>query len=246
MRSAWKLTSLSQGRVQGSDPWTWLRVTIILLARHGESDWNVARRWQGHSDRPLTERGRAQAHALAERLGEIALDAVYASDLERARATAEIVARSQDLRVNLLPELREVDVGSWSGFTRDEARERFPDDYRRWLEGGPGWRDGETYEEMSDRIVRAVGRIISMHPHGRVLVVSHGGPIRAVHAHALGMDVHAYRRMRPVEPNARLSAVCAEDGRLTRLCPAGEIADVVAEDERVRAEVGARPPSPAG
>lgn len=244
--SAWNLTSASEGHVQGSDPEAWLSVTIILLARHGQSDWNLERRWQGHADRPLTERGRAQAVTLAERLAEIALDAVYASDLERARATAEVVARSQGLAVNVLPELREVDVGSWSGLTRDEARDRFPVDYRRWLDGGPGWRDGETYEEMSDRILVAVQRLISAHPGGRLLVVSHGGPIRAVHAHALGMDVHAYRRMRPVEPNARLSAVCAEDGRLTRLCPAGEIADVLAEDERVRAEAGARPPSPAG
>jgi broad specificity phosphatase PhoE len=244
--SAWNLTSAREGHVQGSDPRTWPSVTIILLARHGESDWNAERRWQGHADRPLTERGRAQAQALAERLAEIALDGVYASDLERARATADVVARSQGLGVTVLPALREVDVGSWSGLTRDEARERFPADYRRWLESGPGWTDGETYEAMSERVLAAVRRLISTHPDGRLLVVSHGGPIRAVHAHALGMDVHAYRRLRPVEPNARLSAVCAENGRLTRLCPAGEIADLIAEDERVRAEAGARPPSPAG
>jgi probable phosphoglycerate mutase len=220
--------------------------TILLLARHGESDWNRERRWQGHADRPLTERGREQARALAERLAEIRLDAVYSSDLLRARATAEAVAGPRGLEVRVVPDLREVDVGSWSGLTRDEARERFPDAYARWLDGGPGWRDGESYEAMSERILGAVGRIVGEHPDGRVLVVSHGGPIRAVHATALGMDVHAYRRLRPVEPNARLSAVCADDGRLTRLCPAGEITDLIAEDERVRAEAGARPPTPAG
>jgi broad specificity phosphatase PhoE len=157
-----------------------------------------------------------------------------------------VVAETKGLEVLELPDLREVDVGSWSGLTRAEARERFPEAYARWLDGGPGWTDGETFEEMTARVLRGVWEIAGSHPGGRVLVVSHGGPIRAVHATALGMDVHAYRRMRPVEPNARLSAVCIEDGRLTRLCPAPEISALLAEEEAARAEEAARPPSPAG
>lgn len=221
-------------------------MTTILLARHGESDWNRERRWQGHADRPLTDRGREQARALAARLADFRLDAVYASDLLRARATAEAVTAPRGLEVQTVPELREVDVGSWSGATRDEARVLFPEDYARWLEGGPGWRDGESYQAMSERVLAAVWKIVATHEDGRVLVVSHGGPIRAIHAAALGMDIHAYRRLRPVEPNARLSAVCAERGRLTRLCPASEIPDVLAEEERRRDEAAAVPPTPAG
>ena len=102
-------------------------MTIVHLARHGESDWKVDRRWQGHADRPLTERGREQARALAERLADVDLQAIYASDLRRAWETAEAVAALRELDVVRLPELREVDVGSWSGFTRDECAERFPD-----------------------------------------------------------------------------------------------------------------------
>jgi broad specificity phosphatase PhoE len=221
-------------------------VTTILLARHGESDWNRDRRWQGHADRPLTKRGEEQARALATRLADIRLGGIYASDLLRARMTAEAVARPRGLHVQLVAALREVDVGSWSGLTREDARVRFPEDFARWLEGGQGWHDGESYEAMSERVLAALGRIVVEHLDGRVLVVAHGGPIRAIHAAALGMDVHAYRRLRPVEPNARLSAVCYEDGRLTRLCPAGEIPDLLAEEERVRAEAAARPPTPAG
>jgi broad specificity phosphatase PhoE len=221
-------------------------VTTILLARHGESDWNHERRWQGHADRPLTERGREQARALAERLEDIRLDAVYSSDLERTRATAQIVAAPRGLEVRQLPALREVDVGSWSGLTRDEAQLRYHEDFERWRQGGPGWRDGETYEEMSERVLQAIAQIVDEQPEGRVLVVSHGGPIRAVHAAALGMDVHEYRRLRPVEPNARLSAICTENGRLTRLCPANEIPDLIAEEERRRDEAAAQPPTPAG
>jgi len=221
-------------------------VTTLLLARHGESDWNRARRWQGFADRPLTARGRAQAAALAERLEKFPLDAVYSSDLVRAGSTAQAVAEAQGLEVVQLPALREVDVGEWQGLTRDEAEDRFPDGFRRWQAGGTGWEKGETYGEMSARVLKTVTRITRDHEGGRVLIVSHGGPIRAIHAAALGIEVEAYRRIRPVEPNARLSAVCVEDGRLTELCPAGQIDELLARDQEERREAASRPPSPAG
>jgi broad specificity phosphatase PhoE len=221
-------------------------VTTLLLARHGESDWNRARRWQGFADRPLTARGRAQAAALAERLEKFPLDAVYSSDLARAGSTAQAVAEAQGLEVVQLPALREVDVGEWQGLTRDEAEDRFPDGFRRWQAGGTGWEKGETHGEMSARVLKAVTGITRDHEGGRVLIVSHGGPIRAIHAAALGIEVEAYRRIRPVEPNARLSAVCVEDGRLTELCPAGQIDELLARDQEERREAASRPPSPAG
>ena len=221
-------------------------MTTLLLARHGESDWNRARRWQGFADRPLTARGRAQAAALAERLEKFPLDAVYSSDLVRAGSTAQAVAEAQGLEVVQLPALREVDVGEWQGLTRDEAEDRFPDGFRRWQAGGTGWEKGETYGEMSARVLKTVTRITRDHEGGRVLIVSHGGPIRAIHAAALGIEVEAYRRIRPVEPNARLSAVCVEDGRLTELCPAGQIDELLARDQEERREAASRPPSPAG
>ena len=221
-------------------------MTTLLLARHGESDWNRARRWQGFADRPLTERGRAQAAELAERLADIALDAVYSSDLRRARDTAAAVANAKGLESTPVPALREIDVGSWQGLTRDEAERRFPDDFRRWLAGSTGWHDGESYGDMSSRVLGAVDEIARRHDGGRVLIVSHGGPIRAIHAAALGLDVEAYRRIRPVEPNARLSAVCADAGKLTELCPAGRIDELLARDQEARRAAAVQPRSPAG
>jgi broad specificity phosphatase PhoE len=187
-------------------------VTTILLARHGESDWNVELRWQGHADRPLTRRGRAQADALADRLEAYPLAAIYASDLRRALDTARAVARRHGIDVVARRDLREVDVGSWSGRSRAELESRFPEQIARWENGAKGWDDGESYEQMAARIIRAVGEIAAEHPGDQVLVVSHGGSVRAVHAHALGMGFHAYRRSAPVEPNARLSAVSIENG----------------------------------
>jgi broad specificity phosphatase PhoE len=187
-------------------------VTTILLARHGESDWNVEQRWQGHADRPLTPRGQAQAEALADRLDGYPLAAVYSSDLRRALDTARAVAVRRGLEVVARRDLREVDVGSWSGCSRDELAARHPEQLERWELGSKGWEGGESYEDMAARIVHAVGEVAALHPGEHVLVVSHGGSVRALHAHALGMEYHAYRRSAPVEPNARLSAVAVENG----------------------------------
>jgi phosphoserine phosphatase len=174
-------------------------VATILLVRHGETDWNLERRWQGHADRPLNETGREQARALADRLAGDRLEAVYASDLSRARETAEIVAARHGLEVAIEPRLREVDVGEWSGLTLAEAEERFPEGVRRRLAGGTGWEQGETYEQMGERVVAALHEIGSRHG-GRVLVVSHGGSIRqvwiaaggdpAIRPHIGNCDVH--------------------------------------------------------
>jgi broad specificity phosphatase PhoE len=97
---------------------------------------------------------------------------------------------------------------------------------RRWAEGGKGWQGGESYEEMAARVVAAIREIAEAHPGERVLVVSHGGCVRAVHAHALGLSFHAHRRASPVEPNARLSAVAVEDGvfRLVHLADDASLA----------------------
>jgi broad specificity phosphatase PhoE len=192
-------------------------VTTIFLARHGESDWNVEKRFQGHSDRPLTERGRKQARALADLVGAEKIDAVYTSPLSRARETAEIVAARAGLEAVALPELREVDTGSWSGLSRADVEARFPEGFARWRSGGSGWENGESYDEMAERVIGALRKIAEDHPDGRVLVISHGGPIRAIHAAAEGLAIKDYRRLKPVEPNARLSAVAVENGRLTRL-----------------------------
>lgn len=220
-------------------------MTTILLARHGQSDWNHSQRWQGFADRPLTEVGRRQAVELAERLDGTELDAIYSSDLQRARETAEIVARTKGLTVETTPDLREVDVGSWQGLSRAEAEERFPDGYGRWLQGGEGWDDGETYEQMSERVLSAIQRIAKAHAPGRVLAVAHGGSIRAVHAAALGLDVHSYRRIQRVEPNATLSAVCVADGRLTELCDTEGLDEFLIRDQERRREAALRPPTPA-
>jgi broad specificity phosphatase PhoE len=189
--------------------------TTIVLARHAETDWNAGKRWQGHADPPLNERGRTQALALAELLAGTPLDAVYASDLRRAHETARLVAEPRGLPVTVLRELREIDVGSWTGLSQDEVKERFADGYAAVrARTGRGWEGGETYAELAARVLDALRLIARAHAGGTVLVVTHSGPVRAARAHALGRDFAIDREAAPWLDRAQLAAVAVDvDGR---------------------------------
>ena len=174
-------------------------MTTILLARHGETDWNREGRWQGWADPPLNETGRGQARELAEQLRSAPFDAVFSSDLRRARQTAEILAAPHGVPVVADRDLREIDVGSWSGLTRAEIAERFPDGTRP---------DGETHDQHAARVRAAVTRIARDHPGGRILIVGHGGTIRSIHDVITDVPYH------PV-PNCHVLEVHFRDDRLT-------------------------------
>jgi probable phosphoglycerate mutase len=189
---------------------------MIVLVRHGETDWNRDNRFQGHADPPLNESGRAQALTLARSLA-VRPDALYSSPLARARETAEIVGLELGLEVQLDDDLREVDVGSWSGLTRTEVEERFPAGYRRWLEYGHGWEDGETYEALGERVLASVHRIAEMHSGERVLAVTHGGPIRSVLAAAAGVPFGEARRSIHVLGNCAAVVFAAGNGIIQRV-----------------------------
>jgi broad specificity phosphatase PhoE len=171
-------------------------VSRVLLVRHGQSEWNALGRWQGQADPPLSDLGRAQARAAAHSLGS--LDAVYASDLQRATETAVIIAAQLGLGpVMLDADLRERDAGEWSGLTRDEIHERYPgylpDDRHRAFapDGGapkrpPGW---EPDDVLRSRVLGALERVHEAVPDGDVLAVTHGGVIYVLEDH-LGDRFH--------------------------------------------------------
>jgi probable phosphoglycerate mutase len=187
-------------------------VTELLLVRHGETDWNRERRFQGHADPPLNEAGREQARALGEQLAAEEIDAVYTSDLRRARETAEILAARLDAEVVALRELREIDVGSWQGLTWPEIEERHPEGVEQWHRDGHGWESGETYGELGTRIAAALRQIAANHPGQRILVVGHGGTVRATRALVDGVSVTESRRRSPAIGNCEVFRVVTEDG----------------------------------
>ena len=192
-------------------------MTRLLLVRHGETDWNLASRFQGHADPPLNETGRAQAVKLAGTYAGRSFAAVYSSPLRRAFETAEIVAGPHGLRPVAVEGLREVDVGTWQGLTRDEVEERFPDQFEHWLAFGQGWDDGESYEQMGRRVVATLFEIASRFADETVLVATHGGPIRAALAAARGISHSEARREGPLIGNCFSAEFAAEHEALRQL-----------------------------
>ena len=152
--------------------------TRILLVRHGQSEWNAVGRWQGQADSPLSDLGRLQAREAARAVG--AVDAVWASDLQRAVETAAIIAESIGVGpVVVDPDLRERDAGEFSGLTRPEIEERFPG-YLAAHRRPPSW---EPDEHLLARAQRALRRIAVEVPGGDVVAVTHGGLVYRLEEH---------------------------------------------------------------
>ncbi|RJX17384.1 MAG: alpha-ribazole phosphatase [Ammonifex sp.] len=180
-------------------------VCRIYLIRHGETLWNHARKYQGHADIALSERGLKQAEALARRLEREQFAAFFASDLRRASDTAEIIARPHGGKVSTLPALREINFGEWEGLTRDEIKARFPELSEQWWAAPCSTRlpGGEMLAEVTLRAATAIEDIAAAYPDAQVVVVSHGGAIRASIGHYLKMDLNQYWRLR--QDNAALN-----------------------------------------
>jgi probable phosphoglycerate mutase len=192
-------------------------VTTILLARHGETDWNRENRFQGHADPPLNSTGRSQAAELSAALAAEELAAVYSSPLRRAFETAEVVAAAHGLQPVAVAGLREVHVGSWQGLTRAELETRYPEQFARWLAYEQGWDDGESYDQLSRRVIPALLELAAAHEGERILAVTHGGPIRAAFAFADRTTYAEARQRGPTIGNAFVAEFAVEAGTLRRL-----------------------------
>jgi probable phosphoglycerate mutase len=154
----------------------------IFLARHGETEWNRIGRWQGKTDIPLSEVGRAQARTLAERLRNRGITEIFASDLSRARETAEIVAAALGVtRFNIDPRLGERGFGCFEGLTREECAARHGEAWARYLADRRSTpTDSEPQAQVVARMVAALTAVAeSAERTGHALVVSHGAAIRS-------------------------------------------------------------------
>ena len=166
---------------------------MILLARHGETVSNKERRFQGQLDVPLNDTGREQARALAERLREEPLAALYASPLSRARETAEIVGAALGLEVRLDDRLKEVDVGAWQERLKDDLEREDPGAWAAFRAAGEDFRfpGGESLRDQQERVIDA---LVDVTQRGDLpaLVVCHRGVIRAAlaHTHIRGLDTY--------------------------------------------------------
>lgn len=156
--------------------------TTIILVRHGETEWNLERKQQGHLDSPLTENGVKQAQLAAKSLAGRHVDIMYSSDLGRAVQTAEIIGTGLDMKVNLDSRLRERNFGVMQGMTVEEFQTQWPEEAARVSNGEPDYQvaEGESKKQFYDRCVEACDTIAGKHPRECVLLVSHGGFLQSV------------------------------------------------------------------
>jgi broad specificity phosphatase PhoE len=152
----------------------------LLCVRHGESTWNALKRWQGWADAPLSPAGEDQAREAATRLADLEFVAVFSSDLQRARRTAELLADGREVVVE--PLLRERDVGDWSGLVTEEIEARWPGQIEAWRTGRiPSPPGGEDNTEFTARVVAGIEHVAAqVGERGPALVVVHGGVVRAL------------------------------------------------------------------
>ncbi|NPV74757.1 MAG: histidine phosphatase family protein [Anaerolineae bacterium] len=148
----------------------------LWLVRHGQTDWNMDKRYQGQTDIPLNEAGIAQAYELGRALAGTAFDAIFCSDLQRARQTAHILAGELHAPVYEDARLREAHFGEWEGYPYFEMKEKYPE---IWMERkqnplAPVAPGGETLQQVAQRVSLAAGHIAARFPGGRALVVAHG------------------------------------------------------------------------
>ena len=159
--------------------------------RHGETDWVRERRFAGSRDIPLTETGRDQCAAVARALAGTTVAAVYASPLERARASAEVIAKPHGLAVRIVPAFSEMSFGSWEGLTRDEVLARYPEAWDRWR-SAPHLLElagGETVPAVAARVTAGIEALQAAHDSQTIVLVSHGVVARVIVLGALGLGL---------------------------------------------------------
>lgn len=177
----------------------------LLLLRHGRTEWNASRRFQGQLDPPLDDIGIAQAAEVAPAIVALGPVALLCSDLQRAQATCAPIAALTGLEPNLDPRLREISLGDWQGLDLPQAREQFPEEYDAWSVGQDVRRGGgETYAEVGERAVASLDTALDEAGEGLVVAVTHGGTARAIVGTLLALPREQWSSLGPLG-NCRLS-----------------------------------------
>lgn len=172
-----------------------MEATRIIAVRHGETDWNVDTRIQGHIDIPLNATGMWQAQQLARALSAEPINAIYCSDLQRAHATAQAVASTTGAPLHILQGLRERSFGELQGRTFEQIEADLPEQARRWRQREPHFapNGGESLVALRERVAHTTRTIAEQHTGELVLLVAHGGVLDAMYRLATGQDIQAPR-----------------------------------------------------
>jgi 2,3-bisphosphoglycerate-dependent phosphoglycerate mutase len=190
--------------------------TTIIALRHGETEWNRIGRQQGHQDSPLTPLGRQQAQAMADALVGRSVQAIYSSDLGRARETADIIAGRLGLPVCTDVRLRERNLGILEGHTMASFAEEHPTDARALKSGDPDYviPGGESARQRSVRNIGFVDSISQAHAGGTVLIVAHGGVLNSFFRRAVGLPLEVPRQFSLLNAAINTFTVAGSEWRL--------------------------------
>lgn len=187
-------------------------MTEIILARHGETEWNLAEIFRGRSDIDLNETGKKQAALLAEYLRDIVIDAIYSSPLKRALRTAEIIADSHEVTPEIAPGLIDFNYGQWQGLSNQQVQTRYTELYNQWMNHPDRvtMPDGESLQDTRKRVISVVGDIIARHK-GTVVLVSHRVVNKVLICALLGLDDSHFLNIR--QDMCSITTFIYEDGR---------------------------------
>lgn len=171
------------------------QITRIIAVRHGETAWNVDTRLQGHLDIALNDKGRSQAARVAQALADEPLDAIYASDLQRAWQTALAIGQAQQRAPQPEPLLRERCFGQFQGKTYAEIETLWPEQSQQWRLRDPDWAPpgGESLQRMYARVEHIASALARQHVGAQIALVAHGGVLDMLYRLATGQDVQAPR-----------------------------------------------------
>ena len=165
----------------------------IYLVRHGETLWNSTMRYQGSSDIELSDEGINQAKKLSEKLKTVDFDAAYSSDLKRAFVTCQTVIGERDVEIVQKPALREMSFGLWEGLTHEQIEAKNPGEMDKFFTDPANCLipQGENFAILQERVYPCFEEIINDNHNKNILIVAHGGTIRAILAKLLSMDLKA-------------------------------------------------------
>lgn len=185
--------------------------TQVILVRHGQTEWNIAGIRQGHLDSRLTDKGIAQAKALAQRLARERFSALYSSDLGRAVQTAAAIAQVTGHKIVTDARLRERHLGIFQGLTAAEITEQYPEERRQFRTLGPDYviPGGESMKQQVERNVSYLDELAARHRGEQIVVVTHGGVVSGFFRHTLAIPLDAPRRFEFV--NAGLNVFAREE-----------------------------------
>jgi probable phosphoglycerate mutase len=171
------------------------KITKITLIRHGETEWNLSGRWQGHADSPLSDRGVLQAKSLGQRMKSEQFDYFYSSDLGRAMHTARLVGEPSGVSAVPFEGLRERDLGVLEGLNTTELKESQPDVYKSFREGGADFEvpGGESFRQFYQRCAGSIADISNRHPGAKIALVTHGGFLGCIFRYVLKIPLESER-----------------------------------------------------